>query len=137
MAPNSRSDYVYIDTNEALARFCEDLAVASYCVIDTEFIRESTYYPQLALIQIACGDHLACIELADPDVTVAVESVVPLTVVVDPAAEYVVHQVARVIEHEDGAFPGPDVDRTERFVVGERRGDARCCEQGCVGDHDL
>ena len=62
MAPNSRSDYVYIDTNEALARFCEDLAVASYCVIDTEFIRESTYYPQLALIQIASGDHLACID---------------------------------------------------------------------------
>ena len=55
-------DYEYIDTNELLARFCAGLAAATYCVIDTEFIRESTYYPELALIQIASGDRLACID---------------------------------------------------------------------------
>ena len=55
-------DYDYVDSNEKLADLCARLASASYCVIDTEFIRESTYYPQLALIQIASGDQLACID---------------------------------------------------------------------------
>jgi len=58
----AKPDYEYIDSNEMLARFCAGLAAASYCVIDTEFIRESTYYPELALIQIASGDRLACID---------------------------------------------------------------------------
>jgi ribonuclease D len=58
----AKLDYEYIDSNEMLARFCAGLAAASYCVIDTEFIRESTYYPELALIQIASGDRLACID---------------------------------------------------------------------------
>jgi len=55
-------EYDYIDSNEMLARLCAELATVNYCVIDTEFIRESTYYPELALIQIASGDRLACID---------------------------------------------------------------------------
>ena len=58
----SASDYEYIEDDDALRRFCETLATASYCAIDTEFIRESTYYPELALIQIATEDRLACID---------------------------------------------------------------------------
>lgn len=55
-------DYDYIDNNTGLAQFCASISSAPYCVIDTEFIRESTYYPELALIQIASGDQLACID---------------------------------------------------------------------------
>ncbi len=55
-------DYDYIDSNQMLAQFCASLSTATYCVIDTEFVRESTYYPELALIQIASGDQLACID---------------------------------------------------------------------------
>jgi ribonuclease D len=62
MIQASQPDYTYIDSNAALAQFCAALSTASYCVIDTEFVRESTYYPQLALIQIASGDQLACID---------------------------------------------------------------------------
>ena len=54
------NDYLYIDNDEALAQFCATLGQASYCAIDTEFIRESTYYAELALIQIGSGEHLAC-----------------------------------------------------------------------------
>jgi ribonuclease D len=51
-----QQDYEYIDSNAGLARFCAGIGEATYCVVDTEFIRESTYYPELALIQIASGD---------------------------------------------------------------------------------
>ena len=58
----SQFKYDYIDSNEMLAHFCASLNAATYCVIDTEFIRESTYYPELALIQIGSGDRFACID---------------------------------------------------------------------------
>ena len=56
------NDYLYIDNDAALAQFCATLGQVSYCAIDTEFIRESTYYAELALIQIGSGEHLACID---------------------------------------------------------------------------
>lgn len=55
-------DYEYIDDASGLARFCAALADSDCCAIDTEFVRESTYYPELALIQIASRDRLACID---------------------------------------------------------------------------
>jgi len=58
----AQQDYEYIDNNAGLVRFCAGIGEATYCVIDTEFIRESTYYPELALIQIASGDQLACVD---------------------------------------------------------------------------
>jgi len=55
-------DYDYVDSNAALASLCDALAGADCCAIDTEFIRESTYYPELALIQVASDTALACID---------------------------------------------------------------------------
>ncbi len=55
-------DYLYIDSDAALAAFCSALGSAQYCAIDTEFIRESTYYAELALIQIGSGEQFACID---------------------------------------------------------------------------
>jgi ribonuclease D len=64
------NDYLYIESDEALAQFCSALSQARYCAIDTEFIRESTYYAELALIQIGSGEHFACIDpLAISDFT--------------------------------------------------------------------
>lgn len=55
-------DYQYIDQNEPLTQFCESIKDVAYCTIDTEFVRESTYYPILSLIQVAGGEHRACID---------------------------------------------------------------------------
>jgi ribonuclease D len=56
------ADYQYIDSSEQLAEFCGKIQNAGYCAIDTEFVREKTYYPILALIQIASEKHLACVD---------------------------------------------------------------------------
>ncbi|MFT5218885.1 MAG: ribonuclease D [Planctomycetota bacterium] len=55
-------NFQYIDNDEDLATLCTSMAQASYCTIDTEFIREKTYYPILALIQIATDQQQACID---------------------------------------------------------------------------
>jgi ribonuclease D len=55
-------DYLYIDNDQALAQFCARLGESTYCAIDTEFIREKTYYPELALIQIGSGELFGCID---------------------------------------------------------------------------
>jgi ribonuclease D len=42
-----------VDTNDALAAFVAELAHAPYLALDTEFLRDQTYYPRLCLIQVA------------------------------------------------------------------------------------
>jgi ribonuclease D len=48
-----RDDPTPITTTEELARFCAPLATADFVTVDTEFMRETTYWPKVCLIQIA------------------------------------------------------------------------------------
>jgi len=60
----------YIDTDADLEQACHDLADQPYLAVDTEFIREKTYYPVLCLIQLASPTHCFCIDpLALPDLS--------------------------------------------------------------------
>ena len=63
---------LYIDSDEALAQFCQDIQDSKWLAIDTEFLREKTYFPQLCLIQIANDDIIACV---DP---IAIKDLTPL-----------------------------------------------------------
>ena len=45
-----------------LAALCERLAQADFVTVDTEFMRESTYYPDLCLVQVASPTEAAAID---------------------------------------------------------------------------
>ena len=52
----------FVDTPEALATLCDALHGSEWLAIDTEFIREKTYYPRLCLIQVCNGELAACVD---------------------------------------------------------------------------
>jgi ribonuclease D len=58
----------YIETTEQLQDLCDRLSGAEWLALDTEFMRESTYYPKLCLLQVGTPEITACIDpIALPD----------------------------------------------------------------------
>jgi ribonuclease D len=59
---------LFIDSKSSLAELISSISTEPTISLDTEFMRESTYYPKLCLIQIATPKLAACIDcLADLD----------------------------------------------------------------------
>ena len=104
----------WIDTPDALrARIATPPATIG---LDTEFIRERTYWPQLALVQIALGnpdDPTASgdVLLVDPLVPGMAEALVPL--LTDPAVLKLMHSPSEdlvAFQHACGVLPAPLFD---------------------------
>jgi ribonuclease D len=57
-----------ITKTDDLAAFRERLRGAEYVTVDTEFMREKTFYPQLCLIQIAGPDEAAAVDPLAPGI---------------------------------------------------------------------
>lgn len=68
--PNPQ-DLIPITTTQALSALCERLGGEAFITVDTEFMRERTYWPELCLIQIAGEDDLALIDALSPDIDLA------------------------------------------------------------------
>ncbi len=51
-----------INKTDALAQACAKMAQSDFLTIDTEFIRETTFWPELCLIQMATPDHEAIVD---------------------------------------------------------------------------
>ncbi len=58
---------LFIKTPEALAQFAAEVATEQWLALDTEFLRERTYRPELCLLQIATADRVACIDPLELD----------------------------------------------------------------------
>jgi ribonuclease D len=60
-----------IETTAELAAACETLASGQYLTIDTEFLRETTFWPQLCLIQMAGPDIAVIVDPMAKDIDLA------------------------------------------------------------------
>ena len=97
-----------ITTNDALAAFCAAVAQAPFIAVDTEFMRETTYWPKLCLIQAATPEHEAVIDpLAD-----GLDLAPFLDLLRDPKITKVFHAARQDVEifNRLGAMPVPLFD---------------------------
>jgi len=79
-------DYQSITTDSQLAEFCQEMVACPWIALDSEFVSENTYRPELCLIQVSTPQHLAMID------TMVVEDVQPFwQAVVDGDHETIVH----------------------------------------------
>lgn len=53
---------VLITTTQALAELCTRLAAEPYVTVDTEFMREKTYFPELCVVQLAGAHDVAVVD---------------------------------------------------------------------------
>ncbi len=52
----------YVNTTEKLDILCGKILQAPWIALDTEFLREKTYFPKFCLLQIATPDWVACVD---------------------------------------------------------------------------
>lgn len=62
---------VVLTSSEAVASLCEKLRHESFISIDTEFVREKTYWPKLCLVQLGGEHDIAIIDACAPDLDLA------------------------------------------------------------------
>ncbi|WP_293807539.1 ribonuclease D [uncultured Bosea sp.] len=60
-----------ISDTAALSAACDRLATHPFVTVDTEFLRETTYYPKLCLIQLASPDEAVLVDPLSPDLDLA------------------------------------------------------------------
>lgn len=105
-----------ITTTSDLEAFCSSLADADYITVDTEFLREKTYYPQLCLVQVAGPKAIAAIDpLAEGiDLTPLID------VLNNPSILKVFHAARQDVEiffHLTGKIPHPLFDTQVAAMV--------------------
>jgi ribonuclease D len=105
-----------IDTSDALAAFCRRQAGAGYVTVDTEFMRDKTYWPQLCLVQIAGPTEAAAIDPLAPGIDLG-----PLfALMAEPGLLKVFHAARQDIEifvNLTGAVPAPLFDTQVAAMV--------------------
>ena len=105
-----------IRDNEALAAFCARQRGADFVAVDTEFMRERTFRPQLCLVQVAGPEESAAIDPLAEGIDLA-----PLhAMMADQATLKVFHAARQDIEifyQLGGAVPAPIADTQVMAMV--------------------
>ena len=97
-----------ITDNAALQAFCAKIASAPFIAVDTEFMRETTYWPKLCLVQVASETEAANIDpLAE-----GLDLAPLLAIFADPAVVKVFHAARQDVEifNNLGTIPRPLFD---------------------------
>ena len=98
----------YINTPDQLAKLCEQIKKEPWLALDTEFLREKTYYPKFCLLQIATPEWVACVDpIALPKLDALFEAIY------NPAIVKVFHSCRQDLEifyQLTGKLPAPIFD---------------------------
>ncbi|MDD4915086.1 MAG: ribonuclease D [Methylococcales bacterium] len=98
----------YINSPEQLPALCQQISEQPWIALDTEFLREKTYYPKFCLLQIATPEWVACVDpLAISDLTSLFEAIY------NPAIVKVLHACRQDLEifyQITGKIPSPVFD---------------------------
>src|ERR1700733_13557120 len=105
-----------ITDSAALAAFCARQQGADFITVDTEFMRERTYWPILCLVQVAGPAEAAAIDALAPGIELA-----PLLALMNDTATLKVFHAARqdleIFFHLSGAVPEPLFDTQVAAMV--------------------
>ncbi len=105
-----------ITRTEDLAAACAKLSTAPFIAVDTEFMREQTFWPRLCLIQIAGGDTEILIDSLAPELDLK-----PFfDLMVDENVPKVFHsarQDIEIVHHLAGVIPHPIFDTQVAAMV--------------------
>jgi hypothetical protein len=105
-----------ITESAALAAFCERQAKAEFIAVDTEFLRDNTYWPKLCLVQVGGPEEVAAIDTLAPGMDLK-----PLLdLLYDPALLKVFHSARQDLEifyHMTGRLPAPVFDTQVAAMV--------------------
>ena len=97
MARPSRDNFpppLLITQSAELAAFCARLRHETFVTVDTEFMRERTYWPELCVVQLAGTDEVAIVDALAPEIDLA-----PLReLLADAAVTKVFHAARQDIE---------------------------------------
>ena len=118
-----------IETTEQLENFVNKISNASWVAIDTEFLREKTYYAKLCLVQVEADGLRACIDPLSIDDISSFSSILhnPNIVKVLHAA----HQDLEILLQLTGKVPAPIFDTqvaASVLGIGDQMGYARLVE---------
>lgn len=105
-----------ITTTEALEEAVSALAKSDFVTVDTEFIRETTFWPELCLIQMASPDHTALVDALAPGLDLASF----FRLMADEKLIKVFHAARQDIEivyHLGGLVPSPIFDTQVAAMV--------------------
>jgi len=98
-----------LTTSDAVTAACERLSKERFVCVDTEFMRERTYYPKLCLVQISGKTEAVAIDTLAKDIDLS-----PIFVLMaNPEILKVFHacrQDMEIFHHLDGKLPNPIFD---------------------------
>jgi len=98
----------YINTADQLRELCGHIQKASWLALDTEFLREKTYYSKFCLLQIATPDWVACVDpIALPELSELFEAIYNPNIV---KVFHSCHQDLEIFYQMTGKVPGPIFD---------------------------